>query len=297
MLRTRKIMLELCNERKEGHLLTQDELQKLQSHLFNMYKVLEEICDRHNLQICLAYGNVIGAMRHKGWIPWDDDLDVHMPRKDYELLITKYAEELPAQYRLYAANSPSGPIARFAKLVDTSTVYVSLFGEKKDSSGVFIDIFPVDNIGRNKIINKIKQAWIYFMMFSANSVSQVENPSPLFKEVMYTAKKGKINYQIRQIWGTLLSFIPSKQWNRYIERFWQINKETGYVHVKSALSMCGSKVPSDIFFPCEKIHLNIGDVYVPHKAEKYLDLIYGDWHKVPDDKDKWHHYLKEIYIP
>lgn len=297
MIRTKGILTEIYNTENVGHQLTDDELKKLQNHLIKMYRDIEEVCRRHGLGICLAYGNVIGALRHGGWIPWDDDLDTHMSREDYELFLSKYADELPPQYKVSSYLSKDGSIARFAKVIDTSTTFVPVGGHKNEYSGVFIDIFPIDNIGTNTYVNKAKKYWAYFLMYVAGSVMQVEENSETYKKSMFSSKAGKRNWQLRQAIGRIFSFAPSKTWHRWIEKNWIIKQKTEFVHVKPALSMCGSMVPSDVFFPFVKLQSEFGEIGVPHDSEKYLDLIYGNWRKIPDDKEKWHHYVSEIAIP
>jgi len=298
MLRTKGVLTYIYNSSNVGHQLTDKELKKLQNHLIKMYRDIEAVCQRHGLGICLAYGNVIGAMRHDGWIPWDDDLDTHMSREDYELFLSKYADELPPQYKVSSYLCKDGSIARFAKIIDTSTTFVPTGGHKDENSGVFIDIFPVDNIGTNTIVNKVKKYWAYFLMYVAGSVMQVEEDSETYKISMFSTTAGKRNWQLRQALGRLFSFASSKTWHRWIEEFAICHKKTGYCHVIADLDVCFKTVPADYYFPFRKIKLDgIGEIDIPNKYDEYLRLTYGDWTKIPEEKDRWHHYVKEIYIP
>lgn len=289
--------MQITNSGK-GKELSKDDLQRLQRHLIRIYRDIEAVCNRHGLKICLAYGNVIGAIRHNGWIPWDDDLDIHMSRADYDLFLSKYASELPSQYKVSSYLSEGGSYARFAKIIDTSTVYVPLTGEKNNESGVFVDIFPIDNVPAEKFINKLRRAWSFFMMYTATSVQQAQHGSKAYKELMFTTKAGRANWRLRQTLGYIFSFASSSTWHRWIEKFAQNKKHTGYMHVMADLSICYKSVPEDYYFPFKEIELpEIGKIHIPNKYDEYLKLSYGDWRKVPDDADKWHHYVKELIIP
>lgn len=297
MISTKKILMQIANSGK-GIVLPREDLQNLQRHLIKMYRDLETVCEKHGIKICLAYGNVIGAMRHRGWIPWDDDLDVHMSRSDYDLFLSKYASEMPPQYKLSSYLSEGGSFARFAKVMDTSTVYVPITREKSEDTCIYIDIFPVDNVPYQPLLNKFRKGWIYFLMYTATSVMQAQIRSKGYKELMYNTKAGRLNWCFRQLWGRTFSFASYRTWNKWIEKFGKNVKHTGFVHIKESKDGCYRLIPEDYFFPFQKIELpEIGTVHVPNKPEKYLSLLYGDWQKIPEDEDKWHHYVSEMYIP
>ena len=121
MLSTKDLYMKACMQSEELHAMTDEERSRLQEHLRKMYLEIEKVCDRHNLCMCTGYGTVLGAIRHKGFIPWDDDMDLLMPREDYDKLINLYADELPENLKIYAPNSKQKAIYRFAKVVDTNT--------------------------------------------------------------------------------------------------------------------------------------------------------------------------------
>jgi len=118
-----------------------DELKQIQLEIL---KVFSKYCEDNNLTYFLFGGTAIGAVRHHGYIPWDDDIDVAMPRADYEKLISKgHIEDMI----LLTPYGNSDYIYPFAKLVNPHTVIQERASVSTDF-GIYIDIFPVDNISK-----------------------------------------------------------------------------------------------------------------------------------------------------
>lgn len=300
MFRSKDIFSQTCNTTDVAHDLTPDELKGLQSHLLKMYKDLEAVCVRHDLQIAVAFGNVLGAIRHNGWIPWDDDLDVTMPRKDYDLLLSKYIHELPDNYIVYSSHTKQGPIYRFAKVIDKNTVFRQIEdGDNcKHYQGVFIDIFPLDNCPTGKWNRKWRKLFLMYLMFTATSVMYFENSNKLYKQILTSTPKGKVNYYLRQTWGAVHSLFNSKQWYRWIDKFTDYKKDTGYVHDSRSSELCYKPCEKSMMFPTKDYTFADGTVVkIPNEPVQYLELIYGDWQKLPPKDKIWRHYLKAFALP
>lgn len=125
--------------------ITNNELKQLQLEIL---KEIDTFCDNNNLCYYLVGGTLIGAIRHKGFIPWDDDVDIMMPRQDYEKLISSYNKTDNPKYQIVSIESTKGYYLPYAKMIHLDTVLY----EKVSNPipiGVFIDIFPMDSMPCN----------------------------------------------------------------------------------------------------------------------------------------------------
>lgn len=296
MIRTKQLFAKQCEESTVINRLSDSEKIALQRHLIKMYKDIEVVCEKNHLTMMLAYGSVLGAVRHNGFIPWDDDLDIYMPRYDYNLFVHKYAKDLPSQYILYAPNSNNKAISRFAKVMDSNTKYVQIGSENNGScNGVFIDIFPLENCNPNRVMHMLKKAVSWLLMYIAGSVQQFQNHSKIWREIMCSEKKAKQNYYFRSILGCLFSFISTDKWFDLVDSFNQKTKETGY-YVDPSGSIRSFVHPKDMFFPPQKHQFDSINAYIPKRADDYLSLHYGNWEELPKESDRWHHYYTEFSL-
>lgn len=143
-------------------------LKDIQLGEYEILKKIHNICKELNIRYYLFYGTLLGAVRHKGFIPWDDDIDIIMPRPDYNLLIEYIKENSenlkPLQLMHYSTNKDYiYPIAR----VSDDRYILHFKNTKEYGLGLFIDVYPIDGCGNtaeeakkiwNK--NKIKKFWV-----------------------------------------------------------------------------------------------------------------------------------------
>ena len=124
---------------------------ELKQEAFRILSVFDNFCQKNGLKYVLAYGTLLGAVRHHGFIPWDDDIDVLMPRKDYERLIQTYPDG-DAATELLAYKKDPEYIYPFVKIVSQRTCVIETGWRPEyryPRAGVWIDVFPVDNLGNN----------------------------------------------------------------------------------------------------------------------------------------------------
>ena len=131
-----------------------------QDILIELWSVFDHICKKHKIPYMLFAGTALGAVRHQGIIPWDDDLDVVMLRKDYQRFLTVAADEIDAEkYFLQGEFSEHWPMF-FSKLRKNNTTFMERMIPKDTQmhQGVYIDIFPCDNLSDHKLIRKLQFA-------------------------------------------------------------------------------------------------------------------------------------------
>ena len=121
------------------------DIKTLQARLVPMLECIDKVCREHHLRYYLWAGTMLGAVRHKGFIPWDDDMDICMPRPDYDLLLAHCHEWMPAPFEVVGPHNRSDYPYPFAKVEDSSTTVL----ERPDFNfpeGIYVDIFPIDGI-------------------------------------------------------------------------------------------------------------------------------------------------------
>lgn len=136
-------------------------LENIQKETVKILSYFDTFCRQHNLRYSLAYGTLLGAVRHQGYIPWDDDVDVYMPREDYEKFLDLYSME-KQKYWLQTNTTDKNYYLSFAKLRNTNISLREVAFENIDvQEGPWIDIFPCDYIIEKSVKDQYKQVRRY----------------------------------------------------------------------------------------------------------------------------------------
>lgn len=118
-------------------------LDEIKQCAFNILLYLDAFCKERNITYWLCGGTLLGALRHKGFIPWDDDIDIMMPREDYNRLCVEFPKD--GRYRLLNSDNTKNFPYAFGKIIDTTTIKIEPLRRKYQKIGIDIDVFPIDN--------------------------------------------------------------------------------------------------------------------------------------------------------
>ncbi len=125
------------------------DVNEVHRRILNILLQVDKACLEHGLRYYIWAGTMIGAVRHKGFIPWDDDLDIAMPRPDYDRLVRHCREWLPSQFEMVCAENDTVYPLPFAKIQDASTTLIERM-HLRYLGGIYIDVFPIDGVPISK---------------------------------------------------------------------------------------------------------------------------------------------------
>lgn len=250
-------------------------VRMMQPVLLEIMTVFDTICAENGLRYYLFYGTMLGALRHKGFIPWDDDADVVMPRSDYERLLGLPREKIPAGYFLQTPYSEKFGRFTFAKLRKDGTACIcEEHRHIRMHQGVFVDIFPFDEPARGCRL----AMWLiprFFDRLTAFSSARLPRGLGWLKPIQF-------------VWMRV--FPPS-----YFARLANVavkmlSGHAGYYMnplcpVRSACEKQGWD--KGLFDPPRRVPFEDREFNIPAKAEALLAHKYGVWNEMPPEKWRW----------
>lgn len=165
-------------------------MTKLQEKIFELMKVFDRLCRDNDLCYYMLGGTMLGAVRHKGFIPWDDDADFGLPRADYERLLGLPEEAVPQGFRLRHFSKEAGVPYAFARLEDENTTCIEARRSGSGyTGGVYIDIFPLDADSNVSILRRWKEWRVKLIkkLLYAHIAEEGKVTNPLKRAVMKAA--------------------------------------------------------------------------------------------------------------
>lgn len=259
--------------------ISEQELVNLHKVLLIILDDLIKVCRENNLKFILIGGSAIGAFRHKGFIPWDDDIDIAMPRKDfeklYEVLIKKYKDK----YSILHPQSRDNFGRILPKIRLKNTEYRTILESDLVDCGVFIDVYIIENIPDSQFIKLFHGLGSLFFGF-ALSCRRMAKGYGVFKKY-----KKSLSLRIKACIGIFMSFASLETWARWTDHWYSLckNENTEYVGVPSDdFHYFGEIYRRDEFCQYEEVDFEGRVCLVPKNYKPYLSRRYGDYMVMPD---------------
>lgn len=256
-------------------------IAELQDTMLDILKYTIKLCEDHNLTYWITAGTLLGAIRHGGFIPWDDDLDIYMPRSDYEKLWRLYRKKRAGKYVLCRTTKSHNYHHRVMQMVNTETTFIHARCKNDNiEHGVYIDIIPLDVCPNDKLHQLLQ-------MFHA-SIFSIYN--------IQCKPEYNGNKIMEIITGIMLTLVPSKKlrykiWKSAEKRmlvysFSPKYKNSEYLKVITS-TMNELKHPfRKEWFGSKKMAFEDIEVNVPSNADAYLKIMYGDYMVLPPENKR-----------
>ncbi|MCD7771865.1 MAG: LicD family protein [Oscillospiraceae bacterium] len=255
------------------------DLEDIQHVMLVMMKDIDRVCQENSIRYILDGGTMLGAVRHKNFIPWDDDLDIAMPRDDYDKFISIANTELAPEYKFECMENTQEYPYNFGKVRAVNTLYVEEFTERLNiNHGIYIDVFPMDYVDVN---NQNKLA---FVQRNIGHLTQLKYAK--------LHLRNKIKYMPFMI-------LPLNAYNRMLRRLmtYSLKKKTIYVQKLCHFGKNKPPISIDMFDNTIRMPFGEHEFPVPQQYDSFLTDRYGDYMQLPPvESQQPCHVIKKVEI-
>lgn len=259
--------------------MNKDDFKKLQEYQLQIMDEIHRICTENKLNYYLVYGSAIGALRHKGFIPWDVDIDVAMLRDDYERFKIVCRQKLKPRYEIHHFEVDHDYEKQHVLVCIKNTsleTFFDKYNKGKNDFGIFVDVFPVDNIYDDEVKRaEQKKKVIRLKKLKYRKISTLYSDSRWKRVAKWTIK-------------FLLQFITLDKLNKRFDDICRSaeKEETSEVCCFNGTSLEKNTVPKDYYGVPREVEFEGRKYYIQEQAEKCLEKIYGDYMILPPQEER-----------
>ena len=269
-------------------------LKRIQEVELEILKDFMDICDRHGLDYFGIAGTGIGALRHHGFIPWDDDIDVAMPRDDFEKLLPLVEKEMGDKYLIMNAERyPNYPLMT-TRMTMRGTKFKEEALKNIDAPlGIFLDLYPLDKVSDNpkEARRQARDAWFWSKILILRSI-----PFPMLG---FSGWKAKIIHAICGLAHLVLSILHVPKTWIYKKAYEAETRSNHYTKTKNLDFFCDTTPYMNLYavkdiYPLRKLPFEDVELNFPHNLHNNLTGMYGDYMQIPPEEKRKNHYPYEL---
>ena len=268
------------------------ELRDLQLVELELLIEFRDFCDKNNLKYYISGGTFLGAIRHKGFIPWDDDVDVAMPRKDYDTFVEKASQYFDGDHKLWHFSLTPESRRPNSRLVDTKTFIRNNSWKESRVEPVWIDIFPLDGLPESSVLSTIHKIRLLFrkMLIGFANYENIQDNKKDRK--MYE----KLLIKINSIFGFGKRLDVYQQYHLIEKDLRRYSNERSkvYFNFHGAYRFKSIMNIEKIYGDGMQVEFEGNYFLAPAKFDEYLKQIYGDYMKLPDEESRNKHNTEVI---
>lgn len=265
---------------------SQQQIRQIQQKGLEMLLYFKEICEKNKLLFYLCGGCCIGAIRNGGFIPWDDDVDVFMPRGDYNKLIEIWNKQADtSRYSLQVTTKQLITKNQFATICDNNTTFIKSFQADLDiNHGLVLDILPLDGCPSNRVLRKLQKFWalIYSLYIIGQAPENHGKAVKLLGKIMLSLVPKSFRFNI---WN-----FAQKQMTKY-----PISECEFVTELCSGPYYMQFEYPAEAFESALYVNFEGYEIPVPKGYDSYLKMAFGDYMTPPpEEKRVIHHQLEHV---
>ena len=282
--------------RKEGiHQLSQEEIEKVKKIVLETTADVVALCDELQIPYMLGGGSALGAVRHQGFIPWDDDMDLNIPRAYIDRLLDAIEDRYPEKYEVEAPLRTPGYLSSFIQIHRCGTVFQEYLVQKKEHCGIKLDIFVIENTYDQAFFRTLHglrtEAGLFFLSCYRMFAWRKE-----FRMLAQGDAKASAVMRIKRLMGLPFAIAPKFFYSRVQKRMKSCkNTDSKYVVIPSGRKhFFGEMYERSTFLQTEARAFEGHNFQVTKDYEHYLTNLYGDYRTLPPEEKREHHVLYDL---
>lgn len=268
------------------------DLREIQKIEYTILCELDRICRNHNIAYFLDSGTAIGAVRHNGFIPWDDDIDVGMMREDYERFLEIAPGELNSKYFLESYKTEEECPYLFSKIRRNGTMYMEWCHRNLNiNHGIYIDIFPFDYVpddGKRRKKYVRNALWLKYIFTLRTTRDRTISPKKSLKWIIISVVRWILN-------GVACLTVPRKPLVRCIDSYYKKYLSSPGSHAICFAYNQAILFPVECLLPTKLIRFEDKEFPIPINYDQYLKLQFGDYTILPPEEERVGHIPYKVY--